>query len=125
MPISATGSKNAPFSLIGGDVVIVGSLTATVDLHVDGRVDGDISCAGLVQGQDSVIKGNVVARTARIAGTVDGSIAADELTIDRTARITGDVSYGSMSIEAGAEIEGRFARRNAAGGAGAVKPPAV
>jgi cytoskeletal protein CcmA (bactofilin family) len=113
--MSATGGKHTPFSLIGGDVVIVGNISASVDLHIDGRIEGDIACAGLVQGQDSVVRGNVVARAARIAGTVEGSIIADELVVEKSARITGDTVYGTMSIEGGAQVDGRFTPKGAAG----------
>lgn len=104
----ATGARNTPFSLIGGDVVVTGNISATVDLHVDGRIEGDVSCATLVQGSDSTIKGNVTAKVARVAGTVEGSIDADELIVERSARIVGDCSYGSLKIEVGANVAGRF-----------------
>jgi cytoskeletal protein CcmA (bactofilin family) len=76
--MSATGAKHTPFSLIGSDVTITGNLAASVDLHVDGVIGGDISCAALVQGPDSRITGHVTAQSARLAGLVDGSIAAGE-----------------------------------------------
>ena len=108
MPTSATGGKSIPFSLIGGDVTITGDLSASVDLHVDGVVEGDIRCAALVQGPDSRIIGHVTAQSARLAGLVDGSIAADELVVESSARITGDVVYERITIEPGSRIEGRF-----------------
>lgn len=111
-PMSATGAKHTPFSLIGGDVTINGNLTASVDLHVDGVVEGDISCASLVQGPDSRITGHVTAQSARLAGLVDGSIDAQELVVESSARITGDVRYATITIEAGSRIEGRFAHRD-------------
>ena len=77
--------------------------------HVDGRVEGDIACAALVQGESSEIVGAVNAETARIAGTVRGTISARELVILRTARIEGDVEYDALTIEQGAQVEGRFA----------------
>lgn len=107
-PMSATGGKSIPFSLIGGDVTITGDLSASVDLHVDGVVEGDIRCAALVQGPDSRIIGHVTAQSARLAGLVDGSIAADELVVESSARITGDVVYERITIEPGSRIEGRF-----------------
>ncbi|WP_200928396.1 bactofilin family protein [Sphingobium sp. Leaf26] len=106
--MSATGGKSIPFSLIGGDVSIAGNLTASVDLHVDGVIDGDISCAALVQGPDSRITGHVTAQSARLAGLVDGSITAGELVVESSARITGDVVYERITIEPGSRIEGRF-----------------
>ncbi|MBZ9649570.1 polymer-forming cytoskeletal protein [Sphingobium sp. 3R8] len=106
--MSATGGKSIPFSLIGSDVTITGNLAASVDLHVDGAIEGDISCAALVQGPDSRITGHVTAQSARLAGLVDGSIAAGELVVESSARITGDVVYERITIEPGSRIEGRF-----------------
>nr|WP_232307408.1 polymer-forming cytoskeletal protein [Sphingobium chungbukense] len=110
--MSATGAKNTPFSLIGSDVTITGNLTASVDLHVDGVVEGDIGCAALVQGPDSRITGHVTAKSARLAGLVDGSITAQELVIESSARITGDVVYDNISIAPGSRIEGRFTHKD-------------
>ena len=117
-PTTATGGRNTPFSLIGGDVVVTGDIRASVDLHIDGRVDGDLSCAGLVQGADSVIHGAVTARSARIAGTIEGSVTADELVVEKGARIVGDCSYGTLTVAPGAVIEGRFAPKTAGAGLG-------
>ncbi|EXS69600.1 bactofilin family protein [Sphingobium sp. Ant17] len=110
--MSATGAKNTPFSLIGGDVTISGNINASADLHVDGVVEGDISCAALVQGADSLIIGHVTAQSARLAGLVDGSIKAEELVVERSARITGDVRYERITIEAGSRIDGHFAHKD-------------
>lgn len=121
-PMSATGARNTPFSLIGGDVTINGSLSASVDLHIDGTVEGDIRCAALVQGPDSRITGHVVAQSARLAGLIDGSITAEELVVESSARIIGDVVYDRISIAAGSRIEGRFTHRdNGAPAAGELK----
>jgi cytoskeletal protein CcmA (bactofilin family) len=99
------------FSVLGADVVIKGDIAASADLHIDGRVEGDIACASLVQGQSSEVVGAIRAETARLAGTVRGSITASELVILKTARIEGDVHYDALTIEQGAEVDGRFAHR--------------
>jgi len=93
-------------------VTITGNIAASVDLHVDGAVEGDISCAALVQGADSRITGHVTARTARLAGLVDGSITAEELIVESSARITGDIAYERITIEAGGRVEGRFTHKD-------------
>lgn len=111
----ATGARNTTFSIIGADVVITGNVSATVDLHVDGRIEGDLACANLVQGAESLIKGAIVAESAKLAGTVDGSIAARDLIIHASARITGDVTYENLTIEQGSQVEGKFAHRRGAG----------
>jgi cytoskeletal protein CcmA (bactofilin family) len=102
-------ASGSTFSVIGADVTITGNLGASADLHIDGTVLGDITCASLVQGEKSSISGAVVAEAARLAGKVTGSITARELVILKTARIEGDVHYDALTIEQGAEVDGRFA----------------
>ena len=102
-------ASSATFSVLGADVVIKGSVSATADLHVDGTVEGDIACASLVQGESSRIEGGIEAETARLAGRVKGTVAVRELVILRSARIEGDVHYDTLTVEQGAQVEGRFA----------------
>ena len=104
-------TSSSTFSVFGADIAIKGDVTATADLHIDGRIEGDITCAALVQGQTGEIHGAVRAKTARLAGTIHGSIEAGELVILRTARIHGDVTYDALTIEQGAQVDGRFAHR--------------
>ena len=115
----ATGARHTTFSVLGSDVVITGNVSASVDLHVDGKIDGDLKCANLVQGEASEIKGAVTADTAKIAGLLDGSIEAKTLIVHATARITGDVTYETITIENGGKVEGKLSHRRA----GAVKSP--
>ena len=105
-PVASNGGT---FSVIGADVVIKGNISATADLHVDGTVEGDIACASLVQGESSLVEGAIEAGTARLSGRVKGSITVRELVILRSARIEGDVHYDTLTIEQGAQVEGRFA----------------
>lgn len=104
-------ASGSTFSIFGADTVIKGDVTASADLHVDGRIDGDIACAALVQGETGQITGAVRADSARLAGKLKGSIIASELVILRTARIEGDVFYDALTIEQGAQVDGRFAPR--------------
>lgn len=60
-----------------------------------------------------MITGAVSAQSARLAGTVKGAITARKLVILRSARIEGDVFYDALTIEQGAEVEGRFSHRQA------------
>lgn len=102
-------ASNSTFSVIGSDVTIKGDVTASADLHVDGTIEGDIKCASIVQGETSAIKGAITADSARMSGKVMGSITAKELVILKTAKIDGDVHYDALTIEQGAQVDGRFA----------------
>jgi cytoskeletal protein CcmA (bactofilin family) len=103
-----TVRSGASFSVLGADIVIGGDLNAMAGLHVDGTVNGDINCAALVQGESGEVTGTVVAESARVAGTIKGSITAGTLVILKTATIEGDVTYGALTIESGARVDGKF-----------------
>jgi cytoskeletal protein CcmA (bactofilin family) len=111
---SKPAMANSTFSVLGADTAIKGDIAASVDLHIDGRVEGDITCASLVQGESSEIVGNVQAEVARLSGVVRGSIRARELIVLKSARIHGDVHYDALTIEQGATVDGRFAPRGVA-----------
>lgn len=107
-------SGNHTFSMIASDVDIVGNVKATIDLHIDGNIHGDVTCGSLVQGENSKIIGKLVVENARLSGKVEGSIEARELIIDASAQITGDVIYQNLSIAPGAQVDGKFKQRTAA-----------
>jgi len=100
-------------SFIGPEVLISGDLATDAQLHVDGRIDGNVRCHQLVQGEAGIVAGNIHADEARIAGTVEGQVNVRTLFVEATARILGDVTYETLSMDAGAQLEGRLARRAA------------
>ncbi len=109
----ATGGASRGFSVLGSDVVITGNITATADLHIDGRIEGDVACGALVQGSESIVIGGVTAESARIAGTIEGKVAVRQLQIESSARISGDVEYEAVTIASGARVEGNLRHRSA------------
>ncbi|MGH6785590.1 MAG: bactofilin family protein [Novosphingobium sp.] len=111
---AASPMGGSTFSVFGADIRITGDVAASADLHVDGRIEGDVTCTALVQGEGGEIVGAVTAETARLAGTVRGSISVRELVILKSAKIHGDVHYDALTIEQGAQVDGRFAPHAAA-----------
>ncbi len=112
-PMARPSNNGSTFSVIGSDVTITGNVSASADLHVDGRIEGDIACTSLVQGEGSEVLGAITAESARLSGRVVGSITARELVVLKTAHIEGDVNYDALTIEQGAAVEGRFAPKKA------------
>jgi len=103
--------KAGNLSFIGPDVVVSGNVTASTQIHIDGRIDGNVHCETLIQGDGGIIAGHITADAAHLAGLVDGTVKARMVTLEPTARVTGDVTYETLSIAAGAAIEGRLSRR--------------
>ncbi len=105
-----TRSGNGTMSFLGAEVTVTGSIEGQGNLHIDGRVDGDVTCATLIVGNNGQVNGNITADDAKIAGTINGTVAAKVLTIEASARIAGDLSYDSVSVETGAQVDGRVKR---------------
>ena len=93
-------------SVIGADITITGNIEASVDLHIEGRVVGDVRCATLILGESSKISGGIQATRVRVSGTVEGAIETRDLAIEATARVTGEITYGRLRVASGAVIEG-------------------
>nr|WP_295372199.1 polymer-forming cytoskeletal protein [uncultured Sphingosinicella sp.] len=89
-----------------GERTITGNIEASVDLHIEGRVVGDVRCATLILGESSKISGSVQAARVRVAGTVDGAIETRDLAIEASAKVTGEITYGRLRVASGAVIEG-------------------
>ena len=121
---NATNGKRI-FSVFGVDVRVVGNVSAAADLHLDGTIEGDLACAALVQGAEGRVIGNVRAESARLAGTVEGSVTARTLTVERSARIAGDVEYETIEIETGARIDGRLRHADSVTATAAATPALV
>jgi cytoskeletal protein CcmA (bactofilin family) len=108
---AAPGAGGGLFSYLGAEVSVTGDIATESELHLDGKVTGDVACGALTQGESGEVRGNIRAAEARLAGLVDGAVEAGILTLEASARVTGDILYESLSVAAGAEVEGRFKRR--------------
>ncbi|MDA8230758.1 MAG: polymer-forming cytoskeletal protein [Magnetospirillum sp.] len=114
--VSSSGGSNqgGVLSVIGPDVRIVGDILSQGELHVDGQVEGDITCTTLVVGEGARISGEVTAEHTKIFGELKGKINAAVVTIARSARVLGDVAHEVLEIEAGAFVEGQCIHRASA-----------
>ena len=104
-------TDKSAMSMIGADIVVTGNIEAKVDLHIEGRVNGDVRCATLILGENSSVNGSVYADRDRVSGTVDGSVETKDLAVEATARVVGDVTYDRLRVANGGVIEGNMKRR--------------
>ncbi|HZG08948.1 MAG TPA: polymer-forming cytoskeletal protein [Allosphingosinicella sp.] len=109
------GREGGEISLVGAEVTVTGDIDTPGRLHIAGKVTGDIRCGTLTQSDSGVVHGNITATEAKLAGLIDGAVEAGSLVLEASARVTGDVLYESLSVAAGAEVEGRFKRRRGTG----------
>ncbi len=99
-------------SIIGAGVSITGNIEDAGDIRIDGQITGDISSGGnLILGETGVIKGNVNAKSADIAGKITGRIITkDKIVLEKTASVTGDIVCRTLVVEEGASFTGMSSR---------------
>jgi len=115
--IEAEGSLDL-FGAVNGNIKILGKLNVTgkitgnseaVEVYAQSaNVVGDITSHGSVKiGNDSVIRGNIYATSAVIAGAVKGDIdVKGPVILDASAIVMGNIKSKSVQINNGAVIEG-------------------
>ncbi len=111
-PSTPTRERRAVPSILAADFQITGDIVSDGEVQVDGRVKGDIRCNILVVGASGIITGEITAQTVRVFGTVTGQIRATAVELAKTAHVVGDIAHETLSVEAGAFVEGRFDRLN-------------
>lgn len=100
--------------LIGAGTRVVGDVTFSGGLRVDGEIKGNVQSAGdqpstLVVSEHARIEGEINVSHLVINGTVIGPLHATELLeLQPKARVTGDVEYGTIEIHLGAVVQGRL-----------------
>lgn len=119
--VRSTPRSSVP-SIISADLRINGDLICSGDVQVDGWVEGDIQSRNIVIGEGATVHGALQAESVRICGVVKGSIKADQVVLEKTAKVTGDVLHKTLTVEEGAQIEGMCKRLEASAVAQVVLP---
>ncbi|MEQ9491201.1 MAG: polymer-forming cytoskeletal protein [Alphaproteobacteria bacterium] len=104
--LSPSSSRTKVPSIVAENLHIVGNLQSDGDIQVEGIVDGDISTNKLTVGSGATVNGAIIGDEITISGTVNGQITARAIRLTRTAKVVGDINHDSLSIEAGAFVQG-------------------
>lgn len=105
--------SSAGRSVIGPDVVITGDIGSEGTVEILGRIDGKIAARTVVVGAEGRIAGSISAETVDLRGQLEGQISCAALTLRSVAQVRADVNYHNVSIESGAQIDGKFIRAKA------------
>lgn len=112
-PTAAPGTAGRPASnsrsVLAQDLKIVGEITSNGTIEVLGEVEGNLAARGLIVGAEGRVAGSVMADTVEVKGSLNGRVASDSFTLRAAAKVAADITYTTLVIESGAQIEGSFA----------------
>ncbi|MGF6377057.1 cytoskeletal protein CcmA (bactofilin family) [Clostridiales Family XIII bacterium PM5-7] len=102
---------------------VYGNISANGNVVVNGKVEGEISCKNIkfsdckaktnttVEehadiGKEAVIEGRITCKRITVEGMLKGDVEAEEVCLYETARVVGSIVAKTLSMEAGAELQG-------------------
>lgn len=111
-PIPTSTPMADPISgknVLSADVEIKGSIKFTNELIIDGKVEGEITSAGvLTVGENAEIRGEIKTKSVTVFGKVHGNITVDErCELKARAVLQGDLKAARLVIEEGATFVGK------------------
>lgn len=102
----STYNDDAGPSIVNKRLTMKGDLESDGDIHVKGKVIGNIRCKLLIVDSDANVEGGVVAEEVIIRGTTKGTIQANRVRLEKTAVVESEIDHQVFSAEEGARIKG-------------------
>lgn len=95
-------------TLIGLSVKVEGDFESHGDVTIEGSLTGSIKTKGILTvGAHALINANIEAESVHVAGAIKGNVRAkNKITLEKTARIEGDIIATVVSIEEGSYFMG-------------------
>jgi cytoskeletal protein CcmA (bactofilin family) len=98
-------SKNQGAIVVREDTVIKGEIRNCRQIEIYGYVEGEVAASLLLVHKDGRCFGTIRSENAEIHGTVQGNVSVKHLiNIRSSGSVTGNVRYGQLSMEAGANL---------------------
>lgn len=103
-------SSSSSEASLGEGFRVKGRVHGDGDLRLSGEVEGDVSVTGVFTVEaPGTVSGKVHASEVEVAGTLTGNIEArGAVRIVAGARVKGDVQSAGLSLEEGAQFDGRL-----------------
>lgn len=102
-------SEEKSNTIISRDVIFEGNITSNEQIHIYGKVVGNISGKGntvkvMLNGQ---VIGNIISNELIVNGKIEGECISDTISIDNNGEIHGTIQYASLAIKKGGVLSGQ------------------
>ena len=107
---AAPSLLRAPLSIISANTEMTGSIMTTDELHVHGKIKGNVRAAAITVCAGGAVHGDLIAETIVIDGAVEGRVEAEHVLLRAGAVVTGEIVHGSLGVDTAAQFEGTIKR---------------
>ena len=107
-----TFETNSSPSLLGKEIKILGKISSTGALQLDGVLEGEIKASKLVIERSAKVVGSVTSEDLVIKGRIIGPVFGKKVRFGASARVEGDTFHETIAIEDGAYYEGSIRRQS-------------
>lgn len=91
-------------SLLVAGATLTGDLTLPGTLELEGAIDGRVAADVVLIETSGAAQGEVYGRRVSIKGRFDGRLFGGDVRLMSSARVTGQISCTTLTIESGAEV---------------------
>ena len=105
-PQAGRRDTNGLLTVIDESLAITGDLQSNGELHVKGRVRGNIHCQSIIVEAEGAIEGGILADHVLIHGRTKGFIRATHIELGPTAVVESDLYHATLIVRDGAMFEG-------------------
>lgn len=109
LEVISSNFKTTP-TILARDLKIEGEISSSGLVEIEGKINGTIKGNSVILREEGFVEGTIIAETLNIKGSFEGNIKAQNINIASKAKVTGNIEYGSLSVEDGACIDGQFKR---------------
>lgn len=97
-------------TVISTNVEIVGTVNSPDDLHIYGKIEGNVRATSVTVCEGGSVLGDIMAETVAVSGKVEGRLYGRRVQLHATAVVCGDVVHNSLGIDPSALFEGASRR---------------
>src|SRR5258706_1893112 len=94
-------------SNISSDLTIIGDVSSTGSVTLDGTIEGNIYCTSLIVTANGSVNGGIIAnQEVTVQGKVSGTIRGRRVMLQSSAKVEGDIFHQGIGIEMGTRYDG-------------------
>ena len=108
-PPQAIAPNNDGHVVVGKGAFIVGEITNCSQVEIAGALEGKVTAEAVIIRASGCLKGTVRSERAEVHGIIEGQVQGEQhLDIRSTGDVSGELSYGTLSVASGGRLAGRI-----------------